>query len=99
MCFSTNKIIRKEFNNLQVKIYFPQDEREKAVIKWGKELGDVKHKDASWKVFDPTWVNDVYQRYACICCRLKLESSKLTLVDGVVGYCMELESIANDFFN
>ena len=54
MCFSTNKIIWKELNNLQVKTCFSQDEREKVVVEWEKELGDVKCKDTSWKVYNTT---------------------------------------------
>ena len=61
MCFSTNKTIQKELNNSWIKIHFSQDEREKTIVKWGKELGDVKYKGASWKVFDLTQVNDVHQ--------------------------------------
>jgi len=80
MCYSINKIVWKELNNSQVKTYFLQNESKKVVIKWGKELGDVECKDASWKVFDPSWANDMSQSYACIHHRLKLKSSKLTFV-------------------
>ena len=33
MCFSTNKIVQKELNNLWVKTYFSQDKSEKVVVK------------------------------------------------------------------
>ena len=99
MCFSINKIVLFELNNLQVKTRFSQDKSEKTVVKQGKELGNVKYKNASWKVFNPSQANNVSQSYACIHCRLKLKFPKLTLIDKVVGYCMKLESITNDFFN
>ena len=99
MRFSTNKITQKELNNSLVEFCLSQDEREKVMVKKRKELGYVEYKGASWKVFDPTWANDVCQHYACIYCRLELETSKLTSMDEIIGYCMKLESVTNDFFN
>ena len=69
------------------------------MVQQEKELGDVEYKDASWKVFDLFWANNVSQSYACICYRLKLEFPKLTLVDKVVGYYIKLKSVTNKFFN
>ena len=59
MCFSANKIVREELNNLQVKIHFPQNKSEKMMVEWGEKLDDVESKGISWQVFDQSYVNEV----------------------------------------
>jgi len=62
-------------------------------------LGNIKSKGASQQIFDPPHANEVSQCYACISYELGFEFSKLALIDEVVGECLKLESIANDFFD
>ena len=79
--------------------HFPQNKGEKTMVKRGEELGNIKSKGASQQIFDPSYVNEVSQCYACVSHRLGLESPKLALMDEVVGDCLKLEPIANDFFD
>ena len=39
------------------------------------------------------------QCYTYICCRLELETPKLTSIDEIIEYCVKLKSVANDIFD
>jgi len=69
------------------------------MIERREELGNIKSKDASQQILDPFYVNKMSQCYTCISCGLGLKTSKLALMNEVVGDCLELESLANDFFD
>jgi len=62
-------------------------------------LGNIKSKGASQQIFNPHHVNKVSQCYACISHGLELESSKLALMNEVVGDHLKLKPITNDFFD
>ena len=47
MCFSANKIVREELNNLRVKTCFFQYKNEKIVVEQGEKLSDIKSEGAS----------------------------------------------------
>jgi len=96
---SAYKIVREKLDDLRVKIYFLQNKGKKIIVEQGEKLGNIKSKGASWQIFDPPYVNKVSQYYACISCGLILESTKLALMDEVVGDCLKLEPIANYFFD
>jgi len=85
MCSSVYKVVSEKLDNSWIKIYFSQDKGEKTIIERGEELGNIKSKGTSRQIFDPPYTNEVSQHYACISYRLRLEFSKLALMDKVVG--------------
>ena len=99
LCSSIYKVVRKEIYNLQVKTHFPQNMSKMIMIEWGEELGNIKSKGTSWQILDLPHTNKMSQCYACISCGLGLEISKLALMNEVVGDHLELEPLANDFFD
>jgi len=69
------------------------------MIERGEELDNVKGKGASQQILDPPHVNEMSQCYACVSHGLRLETSKLALMNEVVGDHLKLEPLANDFFD
>jgi len=78
---------------------FPKNKSEETIIKWGEKLRNVKDKGTCYEIFNPSCMNEMSESNAGIRSGLKLESSKLALIDEVVQHHMKLESITNDFLD
>ena len=69
------------------------------MIERREELDNIKSKDASCQILDPPHANEMSQCYAYISHRLRLETSKLALINKVIRDYLELKPLTNDFFN
>ena len=62
-------------------------------------MRNVKGKSTCCEIFNPSYTNEISEGNTSIRGRLKLESSKLALIDEVVQYHMKLEFATNDFLD
>ena len=69
------------------------------MIKIEEKLEDIKSESACKEVFNPSYANEMDKSDSSIQSGFKLESTKLALMNEVVRHHMELEFIADDFFN
>ena len=99
MSLSINKIIGEKFDNLWLKPRFPKNESKETMIEWGEKLRNVKGKSTCCEIFNPFYTNEISKGNTNIKGGLKLESSKLALIDEVVQYHMKLEFVTNNFLN
>jgi len=99
MSLLINKIIGENFDNSWLELHFPKNESEKTMIEWGEKLRNVEGKSTCCEILNPSHTNEMSEGNVGIRSRLKLESSKLVLMDEVVRHHMKLESITNDFLD
>jgi len=60
------------------------------VIKRKEELGNVEGKSTGWQILDPSSINKMSESDTHISYRFKLETTKLTVVNEIIGDHMKL---------
>ena len=89
----------KEAYNVSIESCFLQTDGEELMVERRKELGNIKHYDASIALFEPLCINNVGQIYSCISDRSLSDTPQLIRIQKAVGYHMKLQSVADNFLN
>ena len=69
------------------------------VVEGEEELGNVKGDGAGQQISNPSSANKIGESNICISREFKLETTKLIVVNEIVGDHMKLKSITDDFFD
>ena len=62
-------------------------------------MGNVKCQSTCHVILDPSSTDEIYKDNASIGSQLLFQFTQLTWINEIVGYQLELKSIADNFFN